>query len=199
MAAFLIILFIVVVGWYLKNGGAPKAPPHDHPITEQETLHAAILKSEERLKAQDLLSEHKIVVKYEHIDTSEGACVYILFLLLCAIPAFFFPQLWSIVIVGFFVYLPITYYSNRKQEKRAKNNEPALTIDGTLLTYNRKTIDLSPMDRAKVYPDSDDDDAIHIYRKGKWRPRMVIRTYNMLIDRDILLKIIQDRIKGVTP
>lgn len=85
-------------------------------------------------------------------------------------------------------------FEDKKQQKRFKENVPALVIDGNLLYYKGKTIDLAQMEKARFHPDIDYDGNIQIYRKGKRAPVIEIYTDNMLIDRNELLRIIIDRI-----
>ena len=139
----------------------------------------------------------KLEVKYKYVDASSGACSYILLIAFVAIVAFCIPYLWLIVAFAVLFVLPIQYFEDKKQQKRFNENVPALVIDGNLLYYKGKTIDLAQMEKARFHPDIDYDGNIQIYRKGKRAPDIEIYTDNMLIDRNELLRIIIDRIDRV--
>lgn len=136
----------------------------------------------------------KIVVKYRYVDSSSEANSYILLIVVVAAVALFIPVLWLLVAVAALIVLPIQYTEDRKQEKRFNDDIPALVIDGFILDYDGKTIDLSQMDRIEFHPDIDYDGNILIYREGKIMPAMEIYTDNMLINRDELFELIKDRI-----
>ena len=136
----------------------------------------------------------KLEVKYKYVDASSGVCSYMLLIAFVAIVAFCIPYLWLIVAFAVLFVLPIQYFEDKKQQKRFHENVPALVIDGNLLYYKGKTIDLAQMEKARFHPDIDYDGNIQIYRKGKRAPVIEIYTDNMLIDRNELLGIIIDRI-----
>ena len=136
----------------------------------------------------------KIVVKYRYVDSSSEANSYILLIVVVAAVALFIPVLWLLVAVAALIVLPIQYTEDRKQEKRFNDDIPALVIDGFILDYDGKTIDLSQMDRIEFHPDIDYDGNILIYREGKIMPAMEIYTGNMLINKDELFELIKDRI-----
>ena len=111
-----------------------------------------------------------------------------------AIVAFFIPALWFFIALDVLVVIPIQYHDEKKQQKKFRDGIPALVIDGNILAYDGKEIDLSQMCKAKFHPDIDYDGNILIYRKGKLWPSMEIYTDNMLIDKNVLLELIKERI-----
>ena len=136
----------------------------------------------------------KVVVEYRYVDTSYGVYGNLLVCMVVAIVAFFIPALWFFIALDVLVVIPIQYHDEKKQQKKFRDGIPALVIDGNILAYDGKEIDLSQMCKAKFHPDIDYDGNILIYRKGKLWPSMEIYTDNMLIDKNVLLELIKERI-----
>ena len=136
----------------------------------------------------------KVVVEYRYVDASYGVYGNLLVCMVVAIVAFFIPALWFFIALDVLVVLPIQYHDEKKQQKKFRDGIPALVIDGNILAYDGKEIDLSQMCKAKFHPDIDYDGNILIYRKGKLWPSMEIYTDNMLIDKNVLLELIKERI-----
>ena len=135
-----------------------------------------------------------MVVEYRYVDASYGVYVNLLVCMVVAIVAFFIPALWFFIALDVLVVIPIQYHDEKKQQKKFRDGIPALVIDGNILAYDGKEIDLSQMCKAKFHPDIDYDGNILIYRKGKLWPSMEIYTDNMLIDKNVLLELIKERI-----
>ena len=136
----------------------------------------------------------KVVVEYRYVDASYGVYGNLLVCMVVAIVAFFIPALWFFIALDVLVVIPIQYHDEKKQQKKFRDGIPALVIDGNILAYDGKEIDLSQMCKAKFHPDIDYDGNILIYRKGKLWPSMEIYTDNMLIDKNVLLELIKERI-----
>ena len=136
----------------------------------------------------------KVVVEYRYVDASYGVYGNLLVCMVVAIVAFFIPALWFFIALDVLVVIPIQYLDEKKQQKKFRDGIPALVIDGNILAYDGKEIDLSQMCKAKFHPDIDYDGNILIYRKGKLWPSMEIYTDNMLIDKNVLLELIKERI-----
>ena len=136
----------------------------------------------------------KVVVEYRYVDASYGVYGNLLVCMVVAIVAFFIPALWFFIALDALVVIPIQYHDEKKQQKKFRDGIPALVIDGNILAYDGKEIDLSQMCKAKFHPDIDYDGNILIYRKGKLWPSMEIYTDNMLIDKNVLLELIKERI-----
>ena len=136
----------------------------------------------------------KVVVEYRYVDASYGVYGNLLVCMVVAIVAFFIPALWFFIALDVLVVIPIQYHDEKKQKKKFRDGIPALVIDGNILAYDGKEIDLSQMCKAKFHPDIDYDGNILIYRKGKLWPSMEIYTDNMLIDKNVLLELIKERI-----
>ena len=136
----------------------------------------------------------KVVVEYRYVDASYGVDGNLLVCMVVAIVAFFIPALWFFIALDVLVVIPIQYHDEKKQQKKFRDGIPALVIDGNILAYDGKEIDLSQMCKAKFHPDIDYDGNILIYRKGKLWPSMEIYTDNMLIDKNVLLELIKERI-----
>ena len=136
----------------------------------------------------------KVVVEYRYVDTSYGVYGNLLVCMVVAIVAFFIPALWFFIALDVLVVIPLQYHDEKKQQKKFRDGIPALVIDGNILAYDGKEIDLSQMCKAKFHPDIDYDGNILIYRKGKLWPSMEIYTDNMLIDKNVLLELIKERI-----
>ena len=135
-----------------------------------------------------------MVVEYRYVDASDGVYGNLLVCMVVAIVAFFIPALWFFIALDVLVVIPIQYHDEKKQQKKFRDGIPALVIDGNILAYDGKEIDLSQMCKAKFHPDIDYDGNILIYRKGKLWPSMEIYTDNMLIDKNVLLELIKERI-----
>ena len=135
-----------------------------------------------------------MVVEYRYVDASYGVYGNLLVCMVVAIVAFFIPALWFFIALDVLVVIPIQYHDEKKQQKKFRDGIPALVIDGNILAYDGKEIDLSQMCEAKFHPDIDYDGNILIYRKGKLWPSMEIYTDNMLIDKNVLLELIKERI-----
>ena len=135
-----------------------------------------------------------MVVEYRYVDASYGVYGNLLVCMVVAIVAFFIPALWFFIALDALVVIPIQYHDEKKQQKKFRDGIPALVIDGNILAYDGKEIDLSQMCKAKFHPDIDYDGNILIYRKGKLWPSMEIYTDNMLIDKNVLLELIKERI-----
>lgn len=135
-----------------------------------------------------------MVVEYRYVDASYGVYGNLLVCMVVAIVAFFIPALWFFIALDVLVVIPIQYHDEKKQQKKFRDGIPALVIDGNILAYDGKEIDLSQMCKAKFHPDIDYDGNILIYRKGKLWPSMEIYTDNMLIDKNVLLELIKERI-----
>ena len=135
-----------------------------------------------------------MVVEYRYVDASYGVDGNLLVCMVVAIVAFFIPALWFFIALDVLVVIPIQYHDEKKQQKKFRDGIPALVIDGNILAYDGKEIDLSQMCKAKFHPDIDYDGNILIYRKGKLWPSMEIYTDNMLIDKNVLLELIKERI-----
>ena len=138
----------------------------------------------------------KVVVEYRYVDASYGVYGNLLVCMVVAIVAFFIPALWFFIALDVLVVIPIQYHDEKKQQKKFRDGIPALVIDGNILAYDGKEIDLSQMCKAKFHPDIDYDGNILIYRKGKLWPSMEIYTDNMLIDKNVLLELIKERIEN---
>ena len=136
----------------------------------------------------------KVIVEYRYVDASYGVYGNLLVCMVVAIVAFFIPALWFFIALDVLVVIPIQYHDEKKQQKKFRDGIPALVIDGNILAYDGKEIDLSQMCKAKFHPDIDYDGNILIYRKGKLWPSMEIYTDNMLIDKNVLLELIKERI-----
>ena len=136
----------------------------------------------------------KVVVEYRYVNASDGVYRNLLVCMVVAIVAFFIPALWFFIALDVLVVIPIQYHDEKKQQKKFRDGIPALVIDGNILAYDGKEIDLSQMCKAKFHPDIDYDGNILIYRKGKLWPSMEIYTDNMLIDKNVLLELIKERI-----
>ena len=136
----------------------------------------------------------KVVVEYRYVDASYGVYGNLLVCMVVAIVAFFIPALWFFIALDVLVVIPIQYHDEKKQQKKFRDGIPALVIDGNILAYDGKEIDLSQMCKAKFHPDIDYDGNILIYRKGKLWPSMEIYTDNMLIHKNVLLELIKERI-----
>ena len=136
----------------------------------------------------------KVVVEYRYVDASYGVYGNLLVCMVVAIVAFFIPALWFFIALDVLVVIPIQYHDEKKQQKKFRDGIPALVIDGNILAYDGKEIDLSQMCKAKFHPDIDYDGNILIYGKGKLWPSMEIYTDNMLIDKNVLLELIEERI-----
>ena len=136
----------------------------------------------------------KVVVEYRYVDASYGVYGNLLVCMVVAIVAFFIPALWFFIALDVLVVIPIQYHDEKKQQKKFRDGIPALVMDGNILAYDGKEIDLSQMCKAKFHPDIDYDGNILIYRKGKLWPSMEIYTDNMLIDKNVLLELIKERI-----
>ena len=136
----------------------------------------------------------KVVVEYRYVDASYGVYGNLLVCMVVAIVAFFISALWFFIALDVLVVIPIQYHDEKKQQKKFRDGIPALVIDGNILAYDGKEIDLSQMCKAKFHPDIDYDGNILIYRKGKLWPSMEIYTDNMLIDKNVLLELIKERI-----
>ena len=108
----------------------------------------------------------KVVVEYRYVDASYGVYGNLLVCMVVAIVAFFIPALWFFIALDVLVVIPIQYHDEKKQQKKFRDGIPALVIDGNIL----------------------------IYRKGKLWPSMEIYTDNMLIDKNVLLELIKERI-----
>lgn len=135
-----------------------------------------------------------MVVEYRYVDAYYGVYGNLLVCMVVAIVAFILPVFWFFVALDVLVVIPIQYYDEKKQQKKFCDGIPALVIDGNILAYDGKEIDLSQMCKAKFHPDIDYDGNILIYRKGKLWPSMEIYTDNMLIDKNVLLELIKERI-----
>lgn len=135
-----------------------------------------------------------MVVEYRYVDASYGVYGNLLVCMVVAIVAFFIPALWFFIALDVLVVIPIQYHDEKKQQKKFRDGIPALVIDGNILAYDGKEIDLSQMCKAKFHPDIDYDGNILIYGKGKLWPSMEIYTDNMLIDKNVLLELIKERI-----
>ena len=135
-----------------------------------------------------------MVVEYRYVDASYGVYGNLRVCMVVAIVAFFIPALWFFIALDVLVVIPIQYHDEKKQQKKFRDGIPALVIDGNILAYDGKEIDLSQMCKAKFHPDIDYDGNILIYRKGKLWPSMEIYTDNMLIDKNVLLELIKERI-----
>ena len=135
-----------------------------------------------------------MVVEYRYVDASYGVYGNLLVCMVVAILAFILPVFWFFVALDVLVVIPIQYHDEKKQQKKFRDGIPALVIDGNILAYDGKEIDLSQMCKAKFHPDIDYDGNILIYRKGKLWPSMEIYTDNMLIDKNVLLELIKERI-----
>ena len=135
-----------------------------------------------------------MVVEYRYVDASYGVYGNLLVCMVVAIVAFFIPVIWGFIALDVLVVIPIQYHDEKKQQKKFRDGIPALVIDGNILAYDGKEIDLSQMCKAKFHPDIDYDGNILIYRKGKLWPSMEIYTDNMLIDKNVLLELIKERI-----
>ena len=135
-----------------------------------------------------------MVVEYRYVDASYGIYGNLLVCMVVAIVAFFIPALWFFIALDVLVVIPIQYHDEKKQQKKFRDGIPALVIDGNILAYDGKEIDLSQMCKAKFHPDIDYDGNILIYGKGKLWPSMEIYTDNMLIDKNVLLELIKERI-----
>ena len=135
-----------------------------------------------------------MVVEYRYVDASYGVYGNLLVCMVVAIVAFFIPALWFFIALDVLVVIPIQYHDEKKQQKKFRDGIPALVIDGNILAYDGKEIDLSQMCKAKFHPDIDYDGNILIYRKGKLWPSMEIYTDNVLIDKNVLLELIKERI-----
>ena len=135
-----------------------------------------------------------MVVEYRYVDASYGVYGNLLVCMVVAIVAFFIPALWFFIALDVLVVIPIQYHDEKKQQKKFRDGIPALVIDGNILAYDGKEIDLSQMCKAKFHPDIDYDGNILIYGKGKLWPSMEIYTDNMLIDKNVLLELIKKRI-----
>ena len=136
----------------------------------------------------------KVVVEYRYVDASYGVYGNLLVCMVVAIVAFFIPALWFFIALDVLVVIPIQYHDEKKQQKKFRDGIRALVIYGNILAYDGKEIDLSQMCKAKFHPDIDYDGNILIYRKGKLWPSMEIYTDNMLIDKNVLLELIKERI-----
>ena len=136
----------------------------------------------------------KVVVEYRYVDASYGVYGNLLVCMVVAIVAFFIPALWFFIALDVLVVIPIQYHDEKKQQKKFRDGIPALVIDGNILAYDGKEIDLSQMCKAKFHPDIDYDGNILMYGKGKLWPSMEIYTDNMLIDKNVLLELIKERI-----
>ena len=136
----------------------------------------------------------KVVVEYRYVDASYGVYGNLLVCMVVAIVAFFIPALWFFIALDVLVVIPIQYHDEKKQQKKFRDGIPALVIDGNILAYDGKEIDLSQMCKAKFHLDIDYDGNILIYGKGKLWPSMEIYTDNMLIDKNVLLELIKERI-----
>ena len=134
----------------------------------------------------------KVVVEYRYVDASYGVYGNLLVCMVVAIVAFFIPALWFFIALDVLVVIPIQYHDEKKQQKKFRDGIPALVIDGNILAYDGKEIDLSQMCKAKFHPDIDYDGNILIYGKGKLWPSMEIYTDNMLIDKNVLLELIKE-------
>ena len=137
-----------------------------------------------------------MVVEYRYVDASYGVYGNLLVCMVVAIVAFFIPALWFFIALDVLVVIPIQYHDEKKQQKKFRDGIPALVIDGNILAYDGKEIDLSQMCKAKFHPDIDYDGNILIYGKGKLWPSMEIYTDNMLIDKNVLLELIKERIEN---
>ena len=135
-----------------------------------------------------------MVVEYRYVDASYGVYGNLLVCMVVAIVAFFIPALWFFIALDVLVVIPIQYHDEKKQQKKFRDGIPALVIDGNILAYDGKEVDLSQMCEAKFHPDIDYDGNILIYLKGKLWPSMEIYTDNMLIDKNVLLELIKERI-----
>ena len=136
----------------------------------------------------------KVVVEYRYVDASYGVYGNLLVCMVVAIVAFFIPALWFFIALDVLVVIPIQYHDEKKQHKKFRDGIPALVIDGNILAYDGKEVDLSQMCEAKFHPDIDYDGNILIYGRGKLMPSMEIYTDNMLIDKNVLLELIKERI-----
>lgn len=136
----------------------------------------------------------KVVVEYRYVDTSYGVYGNLLVCMVVAIVAFFLPVFWGFIALDVLVVIPIQYHYEKKQQKKFCDGIPALVIDGNILAYDGKEVDLSQMCEAKFHPDIDYDGNILIYGRGKLMPSMEIYTDNMLIDKNVLLELIKERI-----
>lgn len=135
-----------------------------------------------------------MVVEYRYVDASYGVDGNLLVCMVVAIVAFILPVLWFFVALDVLVVIPIQYHDEKKQQKKFCDGIPAVVIDGNILAYDGKEINLSQMCEAKFHPDIDYDGNILIYGKGKLMPSMEIYTGNMLIDKNVLLELIKERI-----
>ena len=135
-----------------------------------------------------------MVVEYRYVDASYGVYGNLLVCMVVAIVAFFIPAIWFFIALDVLVVIPIQYHDEKKKKKKFRDGITALVIDGNILAYDGKEIDLSQMCEAKFHPDIDYDGNILIYRKGKLWPSMEIYTDNMLIDKNVLLELIKERI-----
>lgn len=138
----------------------------------------------------------KVVVEYRYVDASDGVYRDLLVCMVVAIVAFFLPEFWFLIALDVLVLIPIQYHYDKKQQKKFCDGIPALVIDGNILAYDGKEVDLSQMCEAKFHPDIDYDGNILIYGKGKLIPSMEIYTDNMLIDKNVLLELIKERIEN---
>ena len=138
----------------------------------------------------------KVVVEYRYVNASDGVYRNLLVCMVVAIVAFFLPEFWFLIALDVLVVIPIQYHYDKKQQKKFCDGIPALVIDGNILAYDGKEVDLSQMCEAKFHPDIDYDGNILIYGKGKLIPSMEIYTDNMLIDKNVLLELSKERIEN---
>ena len=141
--------------------------------------------------------EKRIEIYYGDVDPKFTLYFGLIIIAIVAIIANYYPDVvWAVLIL--FVMLPFRVVQEVKDAKRKKAGLPALVIDGYILEYKGKKIDLSEMCAAGIIGDSVDGHLVTIYRKGRLirRPVMRISTDDMLISDADLLKLIQERIES---